>query len=96
MQKHEKKYCFKNFKPPPNYNVEETSKFKGLHYVNQWYDNQKSFKTYEGVLQDTFSCNYVFLENMLEIMGKPLFFCKGLLAVTTLASAQILTHYHFA
>ena len=34
----------------PKYNGEETVKIKGLHYVDQWFDTQKTFAIYEIVI----------------------------------------------
>ena len=40
LQKQDQKSLLKNFSLPIN-NGEENVKIKGLHYVNQWYDDKK-------------------------------------------------------
>ena len=34
----------------PKYNGEETVRIKGLHYVDQWFDTQKTYAIYEIVI----------------------------------------------
>ena len=50
LGKHERKICLKK-SSPPKYNGEETVKIKGLHYVNQWQDAQKTFTIHVFVVQ---------------------------------------------
>ena len=50
MQKLLKKNIVLKILSPPNYNVGETVKIKGLHYVNQWYDNTKIIQNLWGGL----------------------------------------------
>ena len=49
LGKHERKICLKK-SSPPRYNGEETVKIKGLHYVDQWFDTQKTYAIYEIVI----------------------------------------------
>ena len=50
LGKHERK-IFVRKSSPPKYNGEETVKIKGLHYVNQWQDTQKTFTILVFVVQ---------------------------------------------
>ena len=71
-----KKICSER-SSPPKYNGEETVKIKGLHYVNQWYDTQKTFTIHEIVIHGRFCGSYVLQENVQRILAKPLVYCKG-------------------
>ena len=50
----------------PKYRIEETLKIKGLHYVNQWYDTQKTFTI---VVQGRFCGSHVLQENVQRILA---------------------------
>ena len=60
-----KKICSER-SSPPKYNGEETVKIKGLHYVNQWYDTQKTFTI---VVQGRFCGSHVLQENVQRILA---------------------------
>ena len=63
-----KKICSER-SSPPKYNGEETIKIKGLHYVNQWYDTQKTFTIHEIVVQGRFCGSHVLQENVQRILA---------------------------
>ena len=77
LGRHERKICLKK-SSPPKYNGEETVKIKGLHYVNQWQDTQKTFTILVFVVQGRLWRSYVLQENVKGILVKPVYHCKGL------------------
>ena len=70
------------------YNIEETVKVEGLHYVNQWYDNTKIINKSWGLISRFLSgC---FLQGNVEgILIRPLFYSKGPIRETTSVHLQI-------